>query len=261
MQFSKLLEAMARDGDSWTATVGETWLQGRSVFGGLQGAMAVRVMRPHVREGLSLRVFQMNFVGPVPPGEVTLASRLLRAGKNTAQVEARIVHGGDTAAIAVGVFGANRPSRVRVTPERPSIDASGAFEVPHVPFVMPSFGQHFDVKWLRGGLPFTGSSIPETYIELGMPGEETTTAEHVLAIADMPPPVAFNYLDERAPGSSMTWSLEMLTESIAQLPPRGFRLDCTLVAAGDGYTSQSVMVWGPGGEPVALSRQGMVVFG
>jgi hypothetical protein len=261
MQFSTLLAAMARDGDTWTVSVEDTWLQGRSVFGGLQGAMALRVMRPHVREGLPLRVFQMNFVAPIPPGEVRLSSRLLRAGKNTAQVESRILQDGNTAAIAVAVFGASRPSRVRVMPERPAIDASAAFDMPHVPRVLPNFAQHFDVKWLRGGLPFTGASIPEASIELGMPGEETTTAEHIVAIADMPPPVALNYLDARAPGSSMTWSLEMLTESVAHLPPRGLRLDCTLVAARDGYTSQSVTMWGPGGEPIALSRQSMVVFG
>jgi len=261
MQFSKLLASMARDGDTWRVEVTDSWLQGRSAFGGFQGAIALHAMRPHVREGLALRVFQMNFVAPIPPGEVRLVSRLLRAGKNTAQVEARILQGSDTAAVAVAVFGASRASRVRVVPERPSIDTSAAFEIPSSPRVLPAFAQHFDVKWLRGGLPFSGAAVPEASFEIGMRGEEVTTGEHIVAIADMPPPVALCYLDTAAPGSSMTWSLEMLTDSIAHLPPRGFRLDATLVAAGDGYTSQSVMLWGPGGEAVALSRQSMVVFG
>ena len=59
----------------------------------------------------------------------------------------------------------------------------------------------------------------------------------------------------------MSWTLEMLTESVAELPVRGYRLDAELVAAGGGYTSQSVMIWGPHGEAVALSRQSMVIFG
>jgi hypothetical protein len=261
MQFSNLLASMTRKGDVWVVDVSDTWLQGRSVFGGLQAAVALRAMRPLVREGLALRALQTTFVAPVPGGELAVAARLLRAGKSTAHVEARILQGGDTAAVIVGLFGASRASRVRVVPERPKIDAAGSFSIPHVPRVTPSFAQHFEVKWLRGGLPFTATALPEAVFEIGMPGESKTTTEHVLAIADVPPPVALAYLDAPAPGSSVTWSLEMLTESTEHLAPRGFRLDATLVAAGDGYTSQSVMVWGPGGEPVALSRQSMVVFG
>jgi hypothetical protein len=48
---------------------------------------------------------------------------------------------------------------------------------------------------------------------------------------------------------------------LEHLALEGWRLDVDLLAADGGYTSQSVMVWGPGGEPVAVSRQCMVVFG
>jgi hypothetical protein len=40
-----------------------------------------------------------------------------------------------------------------------------------------------------------------------------------------------------------------------------WRLDAELVAGRDGYTSQSVMVWGPEGRPIALSQKSMFVFG
>jgi hypothetical protein len=59
----------------------------------------------------------------------------------------------------------------------------------------------------------------------------------------------------------MTWMLEFITDHFAELPLDGWRVDAELVFAGEGYTSQSAMVWGPGGVPVALSRQSMVVFG
>jgi hypothetical protein len=55
--------------------------------------------------------------------------------------------------------------------------------------------------------------------------------------------------------------LELLRDDVRELPLVGWRVDAELVAARDGYTSQSVMVWGPGGVPVALSRQSMLVFG
>ena len=59
----------------------------------------------------------------------------------------------------------------------------------------------------------------------------------------------------------MTWTLEMLTDDVSKLSSAGFRLDVELVAGKDGYTSQSVMVWSRDGDPVALGRQSMVVFG
>ena len=86
-----------------------------------------------------------------------------------------------------------------------------------------------------------------------------------MAVADAPPPIALSMLKAQVPGSSLTWTLEMLSEGgdagLAELPLAGWRLDLELVAAAAGYTSQSEIVWGPGGEPVALSRQCMVVFG
>ena len=55
--------------------------------------------------------------------------------------------------------------------------------------------------------------------------------------------------------------LELLRDPYDDLGMNDWRVDAELIAARDGYTNQSVMLWGPGGEPVALSRQSMVVFG
>jgi len=52
-----------------------------------------------------------------------------------------------------------------------------------------------------------------------------------------------------------------LPESFDSLPLDGWRIDAQMVAAHNGYLSQSLALWGPGGEPVALGRQTMVVFG
>ena len=54
--------------------------------------------------------------------------------------------------------------------------------------------------------------------------------------------------------------LELLTHR-RDLPCEGWRVDAQLDAAVDGYTSQGLTLWGPGGVPVALGRQSMVVFG
>ncbi len=114
---------------------------------------------------------------------------------------------------------------------------------------------------LRGKPPFTGDTLTEQVIAIGMKEAGNATEAHVLAIADFIPPVALSLLKKPAAGSSMTWMVEFLNDRFGQLPLDGWWVDVELVGARDGYTSQSALVWGPGGEAVALSRQSMVVFG
>ncbi|HEX4334913.1 MAG TPA: thioesterase family protein [Polyangiaceae bacterium] len=261
MNFSDLLRSMVQEDGLWHAEVPASWLQGRSAFGGLQAALMLRAMRGELAAALPLRAFQTAFVAPVPGGPVRLRARALRVGKNVTQIEARIVEGDTTLALGVGVFGQARSSLVRVTPTRPPDPSKEPISLSYVEDLMPTFHQNFDVKWLDGAMLYTGSTSTKAVISVGIRDEGPMTEEHVLAIADWPPPLAMSFLTEPTNGSSVTWTVEMLTESVSSLPMSGYRLDAELVAAGNGYTSQSVMVWGPDGSPVALSRQSMVIFG
>jgi len=107
MQFSELLDSMQERGGAWTASVGDDWLQGRSVFGGLQAAIALKAMRSLVPGGIPLRTLQVTFVAPVPAGTVTAQARVLRTGKSAIQVEALIVEGDAVLCVVLGVFGAS----------------------------------------------------------------------------------------------------------------------------------------------------------
>ena len=40
-EFSELMQGLARDGASWTVTVNDDWLQGRTIYGGLAGAFCL----------------------------------------------------------------------------------------------------------------------------------------------------------------------------------------------------------------------------
>lgn len=262
MLYSDVLRTLRRENGQWAATVPEDWLQGRSVFGGLQTALAVRAMRELVPSAVPLRTVQTTFMAPVPAGRVTLEARVLRTGKSAIHAEARLVDGGQCLCLVVGVFGAARASTIQRVPAQAPVDAPAPIEVKFVPGVTPSFTQHCPMRWLRGTPPFTGTAVADHVIEVDLvDGGATASEAHVIGIADIVPPVALSWLSQVAMGSSMTWTLEFLGAPFAHLPLSRWRIDSTLVAARDGYTSQSVMVWGPGGEPVALSRQAMVVFG
>lgn len=261
MRFSEALAGVQRDGDRWTASVSEDWLQGRSAFGGLQVALALRAMRTLVPMEVPLRSLQVTFVAPVPAGSIRIAANVLRQGKSVTQVEARLLDGDATLCLVIGVFGAARESKLHLLPAQPLVDATSTPQVlRYVPGLLPQFTQHFQARWLVGDIPFSGSKKTGQVVEVDLKDEGLADETHVVAFADFIPPVALSMLDQPTPGSSLTWMLELFADSRG-LPLQGWRIDAHLQAAQDGYTSQQVMLWGPQGEPVALSRQSMVVFG
>jgi acyl-CoA thioesterase len=261
MNFSQAMRSVARDGDSWCAEVGADWLQGRSAFGGLQGALGLRAMRDLVPATLALRTLQVTFLAPVLAGDVAIRATCLRKGSSTMHVEAGLYAGDQLLCRLLGVFGSARPSALDFQPKQPVVAAPAAREVPYIPAKMPAFFQHFRMRWLRGDLPFSGGTQREATVQVSLRDDGPPDETHVVAFADFIPPLALGMFTQPTSGSSLTWMLELLRDRYDDLGLDDWRLDATLLAARDGYTNQSVMLWGPHGEPVALSRQSMVVFG
>lgn len=264
MALSELIRSAVHDGPRLQLTVGDDWLQGRSLFGGLQAAVAVAAMRSQVPAGLPLRTLQMTFIAPVPAGEVRAVAQLLRSGKSAVHVQARLEdEHGELLALVIGVFGSGRESRVSREPALAAAaadTAAAATPLPFLPGVTPNFMQHFQVSLRGGALPFTGKPVHANRFEVGLREPAATSEWHLLAIADFVPPVALSWMDTVVPGSSLTWMLEILVDDYQSQPAAGWRVDAELVAARDGYTSQSTWIVAPDGRPVALSRQSMVVF-
>jgi len=252
---------MTRSDGAWTATIPDSWRQGRSIFGGLQVALGLRAMRALVPAEVPLRVLQTTFVAPPGPDAVSVRANVLRSGKNATHVESRLTDGDQTVCVVTAVFGSRRESNVHVLPLQHRVNSDKPVEFRFRAGVTPVFTQHFSMRWLVGDLPFTNHNLTRAVIEVSFKDAAKTGEEHVVAIADAIPPVALSLLDSPVPGSSLTWTLEMLRDHVTDLPLTGWRLDADLTAGRDGYTNQSVMIWGPGGEPVALSRQCMVIFG
>src|SRR5688572_7051833 len=259
--FSALLPRIASTPGSATLDVPDDWLQGRTLFGGMQAVVGLAAMRTVAPAQSPLRSLQVTFLAPVPGGPVQAVAKILRSGKSTTHVEARIVDGDNTLALMVGVFGLPRQSAVALKPEQPAVTSSQAIELPWVPGVTPNFTQHFKARWRVGSPPFTGSTTPDNVIELGMRDTGNATEYHVVAMADFIPPIALSHLESPVAAASLTWMLELLAEDVGSLALDGWRVDASMTAAHGGYINQSLTLWGPGGVAVALGRQTMVVFG
>ena len=252
---------VAATGAAAIDAVGDDWMQGRSVFGGLQAAVALQAMRTLV-PAVPLRTLQITFIAPVGATELRALARVLRTGKSATHIEARLGSESDTLAVAVGVFGSARDSIVRLDPPAANPPpATPPVQVPYRAGVWPNFIQQFDMALLAGALPFSGTHIDRIVYRLGLRDSGRTSEAHLLAFADLMPPVALSWMPGVVPGSSLTWMLEILDDGFTTQPLQGWRVDAVMSSARDGYTGQTTTIYAPDGKVVALSRQSMVVFG
>src|SRR3546814_4490480 len=104
MQFSQLLSAMRGADGEWQVDVPADWQQGRTLFGGLQAALAVRAMRGLVPASTPLRTLQATFISPVPGGPLRFVARVLRSGNSAPPVEAELYDVGQIGWRARGIL-------------------------------------------------------------------------------------------------------------------------------------------------------------
>lgn len=263
MRLSDLVASLAAAGNTYSTQVPDSWAQGRSLFGGLQGALMLRAMRHALGSDTPLRTLQVTFMAPVAAGEVRVSAQVLRAGKSATHVEARIYERETLGAIAIGVFGVARESAVVQELACPSADKTSekSFEQPFIPGLTPAFLQHTQVRWAHGGLPYSGTRSPSVQLYLRFRDEPVVDEGVILGLADIIPPIGLSYLKKPAAGSSMTWTLDFLRHDWPREGGDYWRVDAELLSGREGYSSQTITLFAPDGKAVALSRQAMVVFG
>lgn len=266
MRYSQVLETVRRLNDGWIAVAPDDWLQGRTVFGGLQAALAVRAMRDLVPQEIPLRALQTSFIAPVPPGTLRIVASVLRSGKSVTHVEARIMHEDQTACLLVGIFGKSRPSQVRATLSRPDVPpVEDATPFGYIEGITPRFTRQVAMSWVGGVSIFKGIAEPKTRTYIGFrdepfAGPGALGEAQLIGYADIIPTPALSVLSEPAMASSLTWTLELLTDDPGPARDGLWLMDSVVESAGDGYVNQSSTLWSPDGKPVALSRQSVTVF-
>ena len=267
VDFSAVLASISAAPSALQVTVPEDWLQGRTVFGGLQMALAARAMRAamptEVRE-LPLRSAQITFVGPVEGGApIELQARLLRQGRSTVHARCDLVQAGAVGASAIAIFGVARPSQfVR---EMPAPDPGRRPNAPGMPGFQssfaPAFTQHFEAHWAYGDVPFSGFDEPRSMIYARLRDRECGPEDALLALADVIPTPVLSMLNRPAPASSLSWMIEVLRDPGA-LDLHDWALIDTEVRAGTaGYLSQTSVLYGSDGHAYSVSHQTVGVFG
>ena len=267
MLFSEVLGSVQEQDGAWTAAIPETWGQGRTSFGGLLSALAVRAMRGLV-PGAPLRVLQTTFIAPVPAGAVRIEAKLLRSGKSASHVEARLYDQGQLACLVVAIFGAARESAINIEPQRPDLGITPGQSrlFPWIEGVTPTFTRCCEMRWATGKMPYMGATEPKTQIYVGFrdepfAGNGLVGESQLIGYADIIPSPGASMLRKPAPASSLTWTLEILTDDYGPAREGLWLMDAEVTSARQGYLSQTATLWSPEWKAYALSRQSVVAFG
>ncbi len=260
--YTELLASLSGQSDqSIDAHIPESWMQGRTTYGGLTAALSLEVARRLV-DDLPIRSAQVAFVGPVG-GDVSIKPTLLRRGKNTAFVSVDITAESGITAQSIFAFGKARDSALSFD-DMPMPTVKGPDEIKSFfrEGPRPGFTQNFDMKGAIGDPPISGSQSKSIGLWMRhLDGDAPQDATAVLAIADAPPPAVMSMFETPLRISSMTWMAEFMTDDIRTDADGWWFAQSTAQLARDGYSSQSMRLWNRDGDPILVGRQTIAVFG
>jgi len=258
--FSALLNSLTQDSNGgYSAIITESWMQGRTTYGGLSAALCLKAIELEFQDLAPLRSAQINFIGPTG-GKISIKTKVLRQGRSVSYISAEIFGDKGLATHAVFCFGSHRKSHLNEsftkTPEVADVNESKAF---FNNGLRPAFVDNYDVLLAQGGQPISGSTEYEHYIWARHKDTQANDLVALIGVADMPPPAVLPMFKEFAPISSMTWMMNFLSEDI-QTKDGWWLLRTAAEHARDGYSSQDMQIWNTDGELVVSGHQNVAIF-
>jgi acyl-CoA thioesterase len=260
VNIAELIQSMSpAPAGGFTVEVPEDWQQGRTLYGGLNAALAAEAARRVGGDAPRgpLRALQIAFMAP-SSGTVRYEATILRAGRSVTFVGVDITAGDALCHRAILTYGAARDSDLRhqrlTAPEVPPPEECPAIATD----TAPVFLQHMELRFAAGSPPLSGGE-PEFSMWVRHRGAEGLDPEiALLAIGDVLPPAVMASRTEFRPASSITWSIDL--SEIPADPAGWYLLSTTSDQASDGYSAQAMSAFGPGGRLAAVSRQTVAAF-
>jgi acyl-CoA thioesterase len=259
--FTSVLAALEPDGQGFSVEAPLDWLQGRTAYGGLSGALCYEAATRSVPELPPLRSAQFGFAGPAT-GRLRIEPTVLRQGRSTTFIGVDVIGEAGLAVRGLLCFGVSRASSLeRVDIPAPTVqgwdDCPPFFVTP----ARPTFSSHFDSRIAGGARPRTPGEDPAMLVWLRHHdvGANAHMAGLVALTDALPPAAMVMFPPEPAPVSTMTWTLDVLTESPASASG-WWLVENVAQVTREGYSAQAMMVWNDEGAPVVAMRQTVAIF-
>lgn len=258
---SKVLR-LKPNGPGFTTEIPQDWTQGRTTFGGLLAAIAIRGLQSSA-QGRTLRSFVMDFVTPTSPGEISVALEVLRVGKTLLHARATLLQRQQVCAILLGAFGDARPSKLRfegVRAPQSQLPPEQLVRLPYIEGAMPAFSQHFDYRWTSQHGLFSGASEGKLSGHVRALDADRVDSAVIAALIDSFPPPVLTQLRAPAPASTATWMVSFTHVRPALALNEFCRYESLTTSANSGYAGVDTKLWDSDGRLLADSRQLVVEF-
>ena len=258
MTFEQITSFSEKNG-RLSGEVPEEWTQGRTAFGGVLAAAAIRAMKTEIAPDRSLRHFSAQFVAAAT-GELEMEVTTLASGGSMSSCQAVVCSAGGPCTVVLASFGSKRPSAKPVEAERFDLVAPDSLEqFPYIEGVTPNFTRFIDYRYSEGGYPFSGQSEAK----LGGYCRHKTAAgspeEAVIGLLDAWPPAVLPLLDKPSPASTVSWSAHLYDPPAHQPGDWWYYLGET-IRYRDGYATTVARLFAPDGRLVAWSEQLVSVY-
>lgn len=261
--FAEILDSLtAIDDDHFTVSYDDSWLQGRTAFGGLSAGLVVAAMDRVTPSDRSLRALSVSFVGPAAPGKHTIRLRRLREGGSVSHIQGELVCDGEVATSVSAAFGSGRNSSYsQSASSRPEGKKPEECEpLPFIKGVTPDFTQHFEMRPTHGALPGAKADCADYGLWLRFAEPTPMSVASAIALADVPVMPGLNVVQAMKAGSSLSWYLEFPSDLSDVDMNDWWYCDYRCQAATDGYFNNVATIWDPNGRPALFSHQVAVIF-
>jgi acyl-CoA thioesterase len=246
-----------------TLSIDETWLQGRSWYGGLQLALAMKSIRDEVGSSIPLRSLHASFIAPISHQRPALArAEILRAGRSVTQARGTVEQDGKSCFEMIAILGNSRDSEMNYDSNSPlPINPDSSRRLTYIEGMTPNCTQHYDIRFIRGEPPFSqATDARATIIARPAVSDLSYTEADFLAISDIIPPPVISLMKKRAPISSMNCALEIIRPEAIFGTAQWVRFESEVHDCHSGYAWQTARLYSEEGVLLAISHQSVAVF-
>ena len=262
MTFEELTAVERTDDLQFSATVPQTWEQGRGAYGGLVVATLVNAMQAaEPDKARVLRSVSADLCGPVPAGEVTIDVKVLRRGNKLSSLDARMHQGGEIFARASTILATDRgietPSLF--TPPEGLPDWRTMAPAPIGPPIAPVFTQHLEFR-PTNYIPFSGGDVPraEGWVRFKdrAPRMEAAT---IIGLLDSFWPTTLAVSTTLRPTATVAFTAQILCDLHVLDPDEPLFYRANAVAGHGGYFLEVRELWS-GDTPVGMNQQTFAII-
>lgn len=259
MAIQELLDPITAAGGEVRFGRFDEWQQGRTLYGGASALIAYTAATRAFPDLPPLRAGQVAFVAPVDES-AELRRKIVRQGRNVAQVRSEIWCQGQCTLTAFFLFGSEREPNA-------SHDAAPVPDWPGPPGeaedVMgnqgPAFLQNnFELRRAQDQRG-PGDPVVRRWARLKPPTGLDSVSELIL-LGDVLPPGAMRAMARPGPISSINWSFNLLGSAPATREGWWLSENASQHASA-GYSSERLRLWNADGRQVMDGLQSVAIFG